>query len=81
MKVKVLVFAHIKEIVGSEVIEMDLPDEPRGSEIISKLVDDYPDISPQKHSLMLSMNGEYIGWDDLLIANSEIAVLTPVSGG
>jgi len=81
MKIKVLVFAHIKEIVGSGEVTIDLADGSKGDDILGKLTELHPELSDHRKYLKLSMNGEYISNEDLVIDNSEIAVFPPVSGG
>jgi len=81
MKVRILLFAHLKELAGSDEIEIELVENAKGKDLIEKLAETYPLIAPQKYALKLSVDGEYIGNDDALTENSEIAVITPVSGG
>ncbi|MCP4752462.1 MAG: MoaD/ThiS family protein [Proteobacteria bacterium] len=81
MNIKVLVFAHLREIVGSEEISLDLEEGSKGDDILHKLEEKYPEMTGHKKYLKLSMNGEYIGREDLVVEGAEIAVFPPVSGG
>ena len=81
MKIKLLLFAHLKEIIGSNPITLDLPTAATGQVLLDRLIEKYPAAEKHKSSLRLSMNGEYITPDDIIVDSSEVAVFPPVSGG
>ena len=81
MKVKVLVFAHIKEIVGSGEITLELENGCKGDDVLGKLTELHPQLADHRKYLKLSMNGEYISNEEQVLDNSEIAIFPPVSGG
>ena len=81
MKIKVLLFAHLREISGSNEIEMELDAGSVGEDVLIKLQELYPKIADHRTYLKLSMNGEYIKNETEIIDNTEIAVFPPVSGG
>lgn len=81
MKIKVLLFAHLKEIAGSGEVPLDLTDGSKGADVLRKLEEEYPEVGLHKKYLKLSMNGEYITPDDELVDGAEVAVFPPVSGG
>ncbi len=81
MKIKVLLFAHLREISGSDEIEMELDSGCVGEDVLARLEELYPEIVDHRKYLKLSMNGEYINNETTIIENAEIAVFPPVSGG
>jgi len=81
MQIKILLFAQLKDIVGSSEVVLEVKNGCTGKQLIDKLINDYPDITPLKESLMLSMDDDYITVEDIIKEGSEIAALTPVSGG
>ncbi len=81
MKTKVLLFAHLREIVGANEISLDLNQGSKGDDLLDALQTQYPDIKDHRHYLKLSMNGEYITKDTELVDQAEVAVFPPVSGG
>ncbi len=81
MKIKILLFAHLKEILGSDVLELDLVQGAKGEDVIKALEEINPEVAHHKSYLKLSMNGEYITKDTEIIDQAEIAVFPPVSGG
>jgi len=81
MKIKILLFAHLREISGSDEIKMELESGSVGEDVFIKLEELYPEIAHHRTYLKLSMNGEYIKNETEIIDNAEIAVFPPVSGG
>ncbi len=81
MKTKVLLFAHLREIVGSDEIYLDLEQGSVGGDLLSLLVESYPELEDHRSYLKLSMNGQYMKNDAQIQENAEIAVFPPVSGG
>lgn len=81
MKISVLLFAHLKEMVGSDKVELELEEGSVGSDILDRLEELYPEIKKQRGFMMLSLNNEYMAKTDPVVAGSEIAVFPPVSGG
>ena len=81
MNIKVLVFAHLKEMIGSGSLDLELEDGTTGDELLTKLEALYPQISSHRKYLKLSMNGEYIDGSIVIEQDSEVAIFPPVSGG
>ncbi len=81
MNVKVLLFAHLKEMAGSGSLSLKLPPGATGEILLDELVAKFPEAEKLRSFLRLSMNGSYITPEDLIVENSEVAVFPPVSGG
>ena len=76
---KVKLFGITREIVGSPVMELDVPVSTVG-ELLSSLKSDYPEMN-KLTSLLVAVNSEYANSDSVLKENDEIALIPPVSGG
>ncbi len=81
MKIKVLAFAHLREIFGAGEISLELKDGTNGEGLLDILEEKYPEMKKIRRFLKLSMNGAYIVPDTEIIDGSEVAVFPPVSGG
>ncbi|NQU63464.1 MAG: MoaD/ThiS family protein [SAR324 cluster bacterium] len=81
MNIKVLVFAHLKELIGSGTIELELDEGATGNDLLQKMELSFPQIKGHRKYLKLSMNGEYIEADVTIIQDAEVAIFPPVSGG
>jgi molybdopterin synthase sulfur carrier subunit len=80
MKVKILAFGVAKEIVNGASLEMEVEEGKTIWDLRSLLQDRYPSLQ-QLSSLMIAQNKEYAQNDDLLLPDSEVALIPPVSGG
>jgi len=81
MNIKVLVFAHIKELIGSGSIDIELNEGATGNDLLQKMESSFPQIKDHRKYLKLSMNGEYLDGETTIVRDAEIAIFPPVSGG
>ena len=81
MKIKVLAFAHLRELCGAGKFDLDLDEGSSGEDLLNILEKKFPDMKKIRKFLKLSMNGVYISLSTEIEDGSEIAVFPPVSGG
>ena len=89
MKYTVLVFAGIKDIVGSDSVAVEIePNSISNSITIQQLIDtllqQYNQLDKIIDQCVLSVNLEYVSLDDdtvQLVSTDEIAIIPPISGG
>ena len=81
MRVRVLFFGILKEIVGKPADEIDLPDGASVRDVLARYESHLPRLKESLPSLALAVNQEYAGPDTKLKPDDEIALLPPVSGG
>jgi molybdopterin synthase catalytic subunit len=76
VKVRVRLFAGVRERAGRDELELDLPEGARVADALAQVAHLAPGVS-----LVLAVNREYAGLDVVLHAGDELAVVPPVSGG
>lgn len=82
MKVKVLFFGAAKEIVGTDEKEFNLPDNITAQNAFETVLSEFPHLREKfGKSLLFSINQAYIGGDEIIQNNDELAIFPPVSGG
>ena len=81
MKVRVQLFAILREVVGREEVELDGAEELTVGHLWEQLVSDHPDLGGYEHSIQFAVNHDFVSRDMLLKPEDEIAFLPPVSGG
>jgi molybdopterin converting factor subunit 1 len=81
VRVKVLFFGRLKEIVGHAEDSVDLPDGAPIEALFSKYGASHPEIARFRSSLVASRNQEFASWTTPLHSGDEVAFLPPVSGG
>lgn len=81
MRVRVLCFAILRDIIGEKEVEIELKEGASVADLIFKLAGLYPQIRKIEQSLMISVNQEYTSRDMILEELDEVAFIPPVSGG
>jgi molybdopterin synthase catalytic subunit len=81
MRVRVLFFGKLKEIVGREQDDADISDGTRVGDLFERYGKQFPKLAEFRDSIAASRNQEYCDWKTSLAAGDEVAFLPPVSGG
>lgn len=81
MIVKVRLFAALREIVGTDELEVEPPDDSTVGDLWDQLVGNYPDLKPYGSSIQYAVNHDFTGRETKVASQDEIAFLPPVSGG
>lgn len=81
MIVKLILFAAIKDAVGSGRLEIELGAQANVADLKQALVKQYPDLQPLIESSAISLNHEYATDDEPITMDAEVGVIPPVSGG
>src|SRR5713101_9092659 len=81
MRVKVLFFGRLKDIVGRAEDFADLADGARIEQLFAHYGARHPELARFRASLVASHNQEFAAWSTPLHAGDEVAFLPPVSGG
>ena len=76
MRVRVRLFAGLRERVGTGENEMELPPGSRASDVWELL-----QIGPEPDGLAYAVNRQYVSPDHPLTDGDELAIIPPVSGG
>ncbi len=81
MKIEVLFFGALKDLLGRSGETLDLPEGARVREVLFHYARGAPRFEAMVPSLAISVNQEYSGADRALREGDEVALLPPVSGG
>lgn len=81
MKIGVLFFGVLKEVVGRSAETVDLPEGARVRDVLLHYARIAPRFEAMVPSLAIAVNQEYAGADRLLRQGDEVGLLPPVSGG
>jgi len=80
-KIKVLLFATLRDYVGAKTLDMEIPAGTTVTELKALMVKVYPKLAPVQDSMMAAINREYAPDEQVLPIDAEIAFFPPVSGG
>jgi sulfur-carrier protein len=80
-KVKILLFASLRDHVGAQSLQWEVPAGLTIGELKTRLIKTYPILAPLEQSMMAAVNREYAEDGQALPIDAEIAFFPPVSGG
>ena len=82
MVVKICLFASLRDVVGQSEIQLDsVPSGHTARQVFDRLALQYPGLERYGKALLVAVNQEYSGWDQVVSPGDEIAFFPPVSGG
>lgn len=80
-RIAVHCFAALREAVGTEVLEVTLPQRADVSALRQALLREHPSLKALLLSTAVAVNQRLVGDGAVLEAGDEVALLPPVSGG
>ena len=81
MRVRVLFFGMLKELVGKPTDTLELPEGARVRDVLAHYEEQSPQLRPSLGSLAVAVNQQYSSVTTEIRNGDEIALLPPVSGG
>jgi molybdopterin synthase catalytic subunit len=81
MRVRVLFFGRLKDIVGKGEEQAELSDGARVEDLFERYGRSFPELAKFRDSIAASVNQEFAEWRAPLASGDEVAFLPPVSGG
>jgi len=81
VRIRVLFFGQLKDIVGLAQDDAELSDGARVEDLFERYGRKFPKLAEFRPSIAASVNQEYAGWRAPLSTGDEVAFLPPVSGG
>jgi len=81
MKVKVVMFAVARDMIGENSVELELSDPATVGALKKELVVQYPSLKEIVQRSAFSVNHEYAIDNCELTESAEVALIPPVSGG
>jgi len=81
VRVKVLFFGRLKDVLGHAEESFDLADASTIEQLFALYAARIPELAKYRSSVVPSRNQEFASWDTPLRSGDEVAFLPPVSGG
>lgn len=81
MKIEVLFFASLRDMVGAKEMEWGTQEGVTIGQLKKDLVARFPKMSRLARVFSLAVNAEYVDDSAVLQAGDEVAIIPPVSGG
>jgi molybdopterin converting factor subunit 1 len=80
-KIKVRLFAILREVVGEREITITVPSGVTVSYLNNEILKKYPQLKSFSNKFVTSVNCKVTAGDTIITSSDEIALLPPVSGG
>lgn len=82
MKLRVLFFSVLRDVTGTDGVDLELPDESQTvAGLLSRLFERWPMLRDWDGSLLVAVDQRYARRDAALHDGAEVAVMPPVQGG
>lgn len=81
MKVRVKLFARIRELAGTNEVEIEVEPGASVGQLREILAREYPKWSDMLRRSAIAMNAEFAKDDAAIREGAELAIIPPVSGG
>jgi molybdopterin synthase catalytic subunit/molybdopterin converting factor small subunit len=81
VRVRVLFFGQLREIVGRDGEQAELEAGARVEDLFARYSGRFPQLAELRPSIAPSLNQEFADWEAPLSADDEVGFLPPVSGG
>jgi molybdopterin converting factor subunit 1 len=81
MRVRVLLFAVVRDVAGVREIDLELPTGAPVAAVGRMLGERFPAIEPYLPKVAFAVNQSYVQADSELHEGDEVALIPPVSGG
>lgn len=80
-RLRLQLFSVLRERLGREVLDVEVPAGSAGSDLLDILARSYPDIAAYRTTIRLAINEAYEPESYRLVEGDDVALITPVSGG
>jgi molybdopterin converting factor subunit 1 len=81
MRVRLLYFAVLRDIMGTAEAEVALPDGTRASDVWQTMRSAHPELSGYERPPLTAINESYASANAILHDGDELAFIPPVAGG
>jgi molybdopterin converting factor subunit 1 len=81
MRVRLLFFATLKDIIGAREMQLELPADATVADVLTHLERSYPRVKDYRPIVLTALNEEYVNQDTRVREGDELAIFPPVSGG
>ena len=81
MKVRIQFFSHLRDAVGAAQLEQEMPEGTSVRHLLELLYAGYPRLREWDANILIGVGLEFVGRDQVLHANDEVALMPPLQGG
>ncbi len=81
MEIELLLFASLRDVIGSSKMKIDLPAGATVTDLLSRVGQEHPELLSKLAHVRVAIGDEFADNDAIIPNDQEIALIPPVSGG
>ena len=81
MKIRVQFFSRLRDVTGSEHLDLDMKAGATVSDLLAELFARFPKLHDWERSVLVGAGVEFVDRDYVLRTDEEISIMPPVQGG
>jgi MoaD family protein len=81
MKIRVQFFSRLRDVTGSEHLDLDMKTGATVSDLLAELFARFPKLTAWERSILVGAGVEFVDHDYVLKQGAEISIMPPVQGG
>jgi len=81
MKVRVLFYAQLRDLLGMRHLDVDVADGATVRDLLGKIYAQQPTLRPHDKSILIGAGVEFVDRNYRLSPGEEISIMPPVQGG
>jgi molybdopterin converting factor subunit 1 len=81
VRIKVLLFARLRELAGAELLDLDLAEGSTVGDVWRQIQGTHPALAAYRLAPLAAVNLDYAALDTPVAVGVEVAFFPPVSGG
>lgn len=81
MKVRVLFYAQLSDLLGMRQLDVDVPDGATVRDLLGQIYAQQPTLRPHDKSVLIGAGVEFVDRNYKLKPGDEVSIMPPVQGG
>ena len=81
MRTRVQFYSHLRDLAGSEELEVSLPDGATVADLLKKIYQEKPALRSRDKSILVGAGVEFVDRKHLIKPGEEISLMPPFQGG
>ena len=81
VKVSARFFAQLRDLAGTETINLNLPNGADVSDLLREVYAKFPVLREQDHAILIGVGVEFVDRSYKVKPGDEVAIMPPVQGG
>ena len=81
MKVSARFFSQLRDVAGTELVQLNLPEGASVSDVLEQLYAKFPALRSHDKTILVGAGVEFVDRNHRIKSGDELAIMPPVQGG